>query len=61
MGDKHHMLDDEEFKQIINEQSIKISELEEKIKLLSFRVDKLEANTDETIDDILDGGRVIRS
>ena len=56
MGDKHHMLDDEEFKQIINEQSIKISELEEKIKLLSFRVDKLEANTDETIDDILDGG-----
>jgi uncharacterized coiled-coil protein SlyX len=55
-----NMLDDEELKQIINEQSIKISELEEKVKLLSFRIDKLETNTAETIDDVLDGGRVIR-
>jgi hypothetical protein len=61
LGDKHYMLDDEKLKQILNEQSIKIIELEEKVKLLSFRVDKLEANTAETVEDILDGGRVIRS
>jgi hypothetical protein len=35
------MLDDEELTQIINEQNIKILELEEKVKLLSSRVDKL--------------------
>ena len=54
------MLDDKELKQIIIDQNERISKLEEEVKRLSFQVDKLEANPSGTIDNILDGGRMVR-
>jgi hypothetical protein len=54
------MLDDKELKQIIIDQNERISKLEEEVKRLSFRVDKLEANPSGNIDNILDGGRMVR-
>lgn len=54
------MSDDKELKQIVIDLNERISKLEEEVKRLSFRVDKLEANPSGTIDDILDGGRMIR-
>lgn len=35
--------------------------LVEEIKHLSYRVDNLEARSDETLENHLDGGRIIRS
>jgi len=55
------ILDDEELKQIILKQSETISMLVEEIKHLSYRVDNLEASTDGTLENHLDGGRIIRS
>ena len=55
-----NMLDDKELKQIIIDQNERISKLEEEVKRLSFRVDKLEANPSGNIDNILDGGRMVR-
>lgn len=55
------ILDDEELKQIILKQSETISMLVEEIKYLSYRVDNLEASTDETLENHLDGGRIIRN
>jgi len=55
------ILDDEELKQIVIKQSETISMLVEEIKHLSYRVDNLEASTDETLEKHLDGGRIIRN
>lgn len=55
------ILDEEELKQIILKQSETISMLVEEIKHLSYRVDNLEASTDGTLENHLDGGRIIRS
>jgi hypothetical protein len=55
------MEDYEKLKQMLVEQHEKILTLETEVKRLSYRVDKLEADSDKISDDMFDGGRIIRS